>query len=209
MAVDLLRDDPEFTLLDLDDEGRQAFRADAERLVRSYFDLEDPTTVREIGLELRLEAKVGPLALRGIIDRLELDEHGGLVVTDYKTGKAPSANYEQRRLGGVQFYAFLCQEVFGRRPSAVQLLYLGSGEAIIARPTEQSVAYLPKRTAAVWRAVEKACADGDFRPRIGPLCNFCGFKQWCPAHGGDPDRALLEAPVAYAQGPVQLPLAAV
>ena len=55
-------------------------------LVHRYFELEDPTTVRPIGLELRLAATVGSVQLRGIIDRLELDEDGELVITDYKTG---------------------------------------------------------------------------------------------------------------------------
>ena len=49
--------------------------------------------------------------------------------------------------------------------------------------------FLPRRTAAVWRAVEKACADADFRPRPGALCDYCAFKPWCPAFGGDPTRA--------------------
>ena len=37
----------------------------------------------------------------GIIDRLELDADGGLIVTDYKTGKVPSESQEMARLGGV------------------------------------------------------------------------------------------------------------
>src|SRR6185436_18227055 len=49
--------------------------------------------------ELELEASIGDLRLRGIIDRLELDADGGLIVTDYKTGKVPHQNYEQGKLG--------------------------------------------------------------------------------------------------------------
>ena len=94
--------------------------------------MEDPTAIREIGIELRLEAQVGSLALRGIIDRLELDADGGLVVTDYKTGRAPGLKYEQGRLAGVHFYSFLCEEVLGRRPSAIRLMYLRTGETITA-----------------------------------------------------------------------------
>ena len=71
--------------------------------------MEDPNAVREIGLELWMEAPVGDLSLRGIIDRLELDADGELVVTDYKTGRAPSGNYEQKSLAGVHFYSFLCE----------------------------------------------------------------------------------------------------
>jgi putative RecB family exonuclease len=189
--------DPEFTLLALDDDTAGAFWADAATLVDAYFRMEDPTVVRDIGLELRLEAAVGGLTLRGIIDRLELDGDGGLVVTDYKTGRAPSQQYQQGRLSGVHFYSFLCQSVFGQRPSAVRLMYLRSGETITAVPSEQSVKFITTRTTAVWKAVEQACTSGEFRPRPGALCNSCAYQTWCPAFGGDPALAAVEAPVRF------------
>ena len=197
-AVDEYAVDPEFTLLHLDDQQQQAFVDDAWSLVEAYFGMEDPTTIREIGLELRLEAQVGDLALRGIIDRLELDSDGGLVVTDYKTGKAPGLKYEQGRLAGVHFYSFLCEEVLGTRPSAIRLMYLRTGETITALPSAQSVKFITTRTTAVWKAVERACTTGNFLPRQGPLCNSCSFQQWCPAFGGNPDLAAVEAPVHHA-----------
>ena len=181
--------DPEFVGLELDAEATAQFAAEAEVLVRSYFRLEDPRTVHPIGLELRLEAQVGSLKLRGIIDRLELDADGGLVVTDYKSGKVPGIVHEQSRLGGVHFYAFLCEQVLGRRPSRIQLLYLSEPVAIVAQPSEQSIRGLQQRTSAIWKAVERACATDDFRPRPSPLCNWCAFQEYCPAFGGDPARA--------------------
>ena len=180
-AVTEFQSDPEFTLLALSPEAEAAFVDEAEVLVRRYFTMEDPRAVREIGIELRLEVAVGALSLRGIIDRLELDDNGELVVTDYKTGRAPWASNEQSKLAGVHFYAFLCQQLFGRRPARVQLMYLSSGETIVARPTEQSVNFLPRRTLAVFSAVEKACVSGEFRPRPSNLCKVCAFQQWCPA----------------------------
>ena len=124
------------------------------RSSQSYLRMEDPTRVRDIGLELRLEAHVGDLALRGIIDRLELDDDGELVVTDYKTGRAPSERYEQSSLGGVHFYSFLCESVLGRRPAAIRLMYLRTGEVITAVPSAQSVRFITTRANAVWKAVE-------------------------------------------------------
>jgi putative RecB family exonuclease len=185
-AREELRDDPEFTGLELAPDDESMFFADAEQLVRRYFDLEDPTRVRPIGLELKLEAGIGSLTLRGVIDRLELDADGELVVTDYKTGKVPGPSFEQGRLGGVHFYAFLCEQVLGRRPARVQLLYLSEPVAIIARPSEQSVRGLRQRTSAIWTAVERACERDDFRPRTSPLCDWCSFRDYCPAWGGDP-----------------------
>jgi putative RecB family exonuclease len=49
----------------------------------------------------------------------------------------------------------------------------------------------------VWKAIERACETGDFRPRQGRLCDWCSFRRWCPAFGGDPDRAATEATAAY------------
>lgn len=195
-----LRTDPDYTGLQLAPPDEAAFLADAERLVRRSFDVEDPTTVTPIGLELKLEARVGTLRVRGIIDRLELDADGGLVVTDYKTGRAPSQTHQQRRLGGVTFYALLCQELFGVLPSRIQLQYLGDALTITTEPTEQSIRGLKAKIAALWQAVERACELDDFRPRPGPLCNWCSYHEFCPAKGGS--LALVPAAVA-AQAEVQ------
>jgi putative RecB family exonuclease len=132
-----------------------------------------------------LEVQLGTLTLRGIIDRLELDRDGELVVTDYKTGRAPGMAYEQSRLAGVHFYAFLCEQVFGRRPARVQLLHLREPIAISTEPSEQSIRALRGKALAVWTAVERACEREDFRPRPSRLCDFCAYKAYCPAWGGD------------------------
>jgi len=192
-ATDEFRDAPEFVALDLSAEQVEEFDRDCTELVENYLRMEDPTTIHPIGIELRLDAPVESLSLRGIIDRLELRD-GGLVVTDYKTGRAPSVNWEQKSLAGVHFYSFLCEEVLGQRPVAIRLMYLRSGETIEATPSAQSVRFITTRTTAVWRAVERACVTGDFRPRPSALCASCGFQQWCPSFGGDPALAALEAP---------------
>jgi putative RecB family exonuclease len=189
---------PDFTELQLDDDAAQRFFAECRELAANYMTLEDPRRVQAIGLELMLEAPVSDgLTLRGIIDRLELDDNGELVVTDYKTGRAPHPNYERKSLSGVQFYAFLCESVFGRIPAAVRLMYLKSGEVITAVPSSQSTRYMTTRTNAVWKAVATACDRDDFRPKPSTLCNYCAYQRWCPEFGGDPDLAVVEAPVAF------------
>jgi putative RecB family exonuclease len=176
---------PEYVAMELVDEA--AFYASAATLVKRYFQLEDPTKIRPIGLELLLTAPLGEHAkvrLRGIIDRLELDDDGGLVVTDYKTGRVPGERQEQGRLTGVHFYSYLCESLFGRRPSRIQLLYLGEPVAIVATPSEQSTRGLEKKVGAIWSAIERACERDDFRPKPGALCSWCAYKEICPAFGG-------------------------
>ena len=147
--------DPEFAALELDDDEQAQFDRDAEQLLRRYFDLEDPQAVHPIGLELRLEATVGGVRIRGVIDRLDLVD-GELVVTDYKTGAVPSEYFESKSLAGVHMYSMLCEQNFGKRPKHVQLLYLSKPEAIIATPSDQSSQGLTRRTVALWSAIEQA-----------------------------------------------------
>jgi putative RecB family exonuclease len=189
---------PDLVDLELDDEQQARLDAECRELVERYLTMEDPTAVHSIGVELRLSADVGSLALRGVIDRLDLRDDGELVVVDYKTGRAPTINWEQKSLAGVHFYSFLCERVLGRRPAVIRLMYLSSGETIEATPSAQSVRFITTRTTAVWAAVERACQHGDFRPRPGGLCQSCSFQRWCPAFGGDPDLAAVEAPLALA-----------
>lgn len=196
-ALDEYATDPDYVGLQLDESGAAAFRTDCDKLIEKYFQMEDPTRIRDIGLEVRMAAQVGGLELRGIIDRLELDENGDLVVTDYKTGRAPSGRYEQKSLAGVHFYSFLCEAVLGKRPAKIRLMYLSNGETIETIPSQQSVRFINTRTNAVWKAVERACTTGDFRPNQSRLCDWCSFKQWCPAFDGDPDLAASESVSAH------------
>jgi len=185
-AAAAMQADSEYTELGLDDDAAAAFHADAAELVQRYFDLEDPRRIEAIGLELLMDVEVEGVRLRGIIDRLELDEDGELIVTDYKTGSVPSENYERKRLSGVHIYSLLCEELLGRRPKRVQLLYLRQPVAIITTPTDQTTRGTRRSLAAVWQAVERACEREDFRPRPSRLCDYCAFQAYCPAVGGDP-----------------------
>jgi len=198
-ASEEMRSSEEWELLGLDAGAATAFDSDAGTMLERYFALEDPASVEPIGIELRLEVELGDLHLRGIIDRLELDADGELVVTDYKTGRAPSVQQEASRLGGVHFYALMCERLFGRRPSKVQLIYLGAQPQIIETvPTEQSITGVERKLTAIWAAVERACEREDFRPKPSALCNWCAFKEWCPAFGGDPELAPATRPTRVA-----------
>jgi len=118
------------------------------------------------------------------------------MVPTHNTGGTPKVQYEQGRLGGVHFYAYLCEQLLGERPARVQLLYLSEPIAIIATPSEQSIRGFQQKATAVWTAIERACEREDFRPRPSKLCDWCSFQAYCPAFGGNPQDARQPAAVA-------------
>jgi len=185
-AWSAIQEDHEFAALGLGDDEAASFLRDAEGLLANYFTLEDPNAVRAVAVELGLEIELGNMRLRGIIDRLDVNENGDFVVIDYKSGRAPSVRYEHARMAGVHIYALLCERILGRAPVEVRLLHLADPVAIVAVPTEQSIRGQRQRMTAVWQAIERACSREDFRPRPGPLCNYCNFQAFCPAYGGAP-----------------------
>jgi putative RecB family exonuclease len=131
------------------------------------------------------------------------------VITDYKTGREPGQGWEQQSMAGIHIYSLLCERMFGKRPKSIQLLYLSKPERIAISPSDQSVRGVEVKSGAVMKAVRTACSRGDFRPRTSALCSYCSFQEFCPAYGGDPERA---APVMLArqadrEGRPQLPLA--
>ncbi len=211
VAAKELADHPEFSGLALSETELAQFHADAAVLVHKYFEIEDPRTVKPIGLEIKLAAQLDKVTVRGIIDRLELDENGDLVITDYKTGNTPNERWEEKSLAGVHIYALLCEQNFGKRPVKVQLMYLSKPELIIATPTEGSIRAVVSKSGAIMDAVKRACSKDDFRPNESALCNFCSFKEFCPKFGGDPATAeiVLQERAAVAAGRPPLPLSTV
>jgi putative RecB family exonuclease len=38
----------------------------------------------------------------------------------------------------------------------------------------------------VWSAIERAATTGDWRPKTSKLCDWCDYREFCPAWGGTP-----------------------
>lgn len=167
---------------------------ECRQLALNTLDMEDPQLVDPVGLELRVEATFGNVTLRGIIDRLERDSDGRLIITDYKTGRAPGPSFEKKALSGLHFYALLCQREYEEDAAELRLMYVKSSQTITARPSSKTISFMEQRLAAVHQAISQSCESGQFATRKSALCKYCTFQQWCPEFGGDPQIALVEAP---------------
>lgn len=186
-------------------ETRQAWLAEAERLVGRWFELEDPTRLEPDGREVRVEHRVADdLVLRGIVDRVDVAPDGRIRVVDYKTGRAPSEAFEARALFQMKFYALLLWRTRGRAPTRVQLVYVGGrGQTLPLDVDETQLAAFERTVLQLWQAIREAALTGDWRPSPSRMCGWCDHQALCPAKGGTPpplppnalDRVLRPAPV--------------
>lgn len=169
----------------------------ARPLITQYFSLENPSYLEPAGREQFINATLpSGLAIRGIIDRLDRSPTGQLRVIDYKTGKSPAPRYQDGALFQMRFYAtalFYSQNVL---PARTQLLYLKDGRTLTYDPVPADVDSTTAEIESIWSGIRGAIETG-FEPRTGPLCNWCHFKEICPAYGGS-------APEISAEGITQL-----
>src|SRR5699024_3510311 len=155
--------------------------------VRNYFGLEDPSRLEPEACELHVETELasGPL-LCGYIDRLDVAPQGELRVVDYKTGSAPRAVAEARAVFQMNFYAVMLWRLRYLVPSQLTLIYLADGQELAYTPDEAELGRFERTLEAIWTAIQRAGATGDFRPRPSKLCHWCDHKQYCPEYGGTP-----------------------
>ena len=157
----------------------------AEQLLSTYFDLEDPTRLRQAERELIVECELpSGVRLRGIVDRLDIAPDGALRVVDYKTGRAPDERFEARALFQMKFYALVLWRTRGVIPRVLQLLYLGNREVLRYAPDEADLRATERKVQALWAAITQAEDRQDFRASPGRLCDWCSFHALCPAKGG-------------------------
>jgi putative RecB family exonuclease len=66
----------------------------------------------------------------------------------------------------------------------LRLLYLKDAEACDYAPDVEELERFERTLLALWRAIERATGERDFRPRPSRLCGWCAHQVRCPAYGG-------------------------
>jgi putative RecB family exonuclease len=156
-------------------------------LLDGYFSVEDPGRLEPAERECLVEAVVDDqLLIRGYIDRLDVSPAGDLRVVDYKTGGAPREAFEARALFQLKFYALVLWRTRGVVPRSLRLLYLKDAEACDYSPDAEELSRFERTLVALWRAIDRATQERDFRPKPSRLCDWCSHQSRCPAYGGTP-----------------------
>ena len=170
--------DKDFTALELDADGVRNFKWTAWRAIEGLWNLEDPKTVELFETEAEVSVEIGGVPFIGYIDRIEVSSDG-LVISDYKSGRAPGRKFSRDRLEQVLLYAAALSELHGKLPARARLLYLGQ-RIDETEVTAENIAEVTQRLADTWDELLRRTETGEFPPEPGPLCGWCAFVRHCP-----------------------------
>ncbi|MGB8361868.1 MAG: PD-(D/E)XK nuclease family protein [Acidimicrobiia bacterium] len=150
-------------------------------LLANYFSIEDPTAIEPAERELDMTEDLDGIVIRGILDRIDRDEKGNLIITDYKTGKAPPERYALSSFFALKIYALLIRSRWGETPTEVRLLYL-NGPTLYRLPVDDRLLdAMEGQLRALWAAIERAMSSDRYPARPGRLCDWCSYQEICPA----------------------------
>jgi putative RecB family exonuclease len=183
-AIDVVLTDSVRRDIELTDELLARLLSETEAILVSYFEMEDPVAVHHEGVELRLGVEVDGVPLFGILDRLDRDDSGDLVIVDYKTGALPNRDYDTKTFANAELYAALCEAKLGERPAKIRLLYVAHGQSVERDVTEIVVRARASTAANAWARINDYYEDGAFPATPSKnTCRFCAYKVKCRASG--------------------------
>ena len=161
------------------------FRWNSWWCVENVFTMEDPTAREFDGLEHELNHTLfsdrgTPVIVKGFVDRWHFDGDN-IVIGDYKTGKVPSINYRKDKFEQLLIYAHVLREQLKKQVSAIELLYIKSGEVLRHVPSEDDFEEVAQDMMQTRRAIDERCQTGQFEHKRSRLCDWCAYKRICPA----------------------------
>lgn len=162
------------------DKEINTFRWKSWFCIENIFSVENPLQVTPAGIETELNGHIEGVPIKGFIDRWS-KSNSGLVISDYKTGKAPSPRFANDKFMQLLIYALVLGQDEQLPIDELQLIYLKDNRVMTLKPTAEHLAETIKRVTTVWNGVRERCGSGNWEPIPHRLCDWCTFKNTiCP-----------------------------
>lgn len=174
-----IEQDADYVSLGLTDTESKAFRWKAWEAIAGLWALENPDETEIHATEHEVQVDIAGVPFRGIIDRIDIVD-SSLVISDYKSGKAPADRFRHRPLKQVLLYAAAIEASTGQRPLGARLLYLGQ-RTLGVQVTSKNLGQAVTELGDTWSSLVADCESGQFDPSTGPLCAWCPFLAECSA----------------------------
>ena len=167
-------------------EEEREWGIDGLKLLNNYMTIEDPTTFNPLERERWVRGSIEDLNLRGILDRMDRNRNGELIIVDYKSGKAPMAKYKEPRFFALKLYALLIKEELGEMPAELKLIYLKNSTIHTLKINEEDLNTARREILEIWTNIKKAYKENKFPAVKNNLCDWCYYKPICPEFNENP-----------------------
>jgi putative RecB family exonuclease len=142
---------------------------------------------------------LGDVKLNGIIDRVVKGETGKYLVIDYKTSRRAISRRELYTDTQMMMYVAAIHTMYNVPVESITAAhyYPHLDELVSIKYNKSQInIFLQKIKDKVWEIRKKKATD--FPAQRNQFCNWCGFKDLCPLHGGTPEM-LAEAKEKYSK----------
>lgn len=175
-------------ILGLGETAVESMLVQAEDLVRQWFSVERPHNFDPEERELYVKAHAAGVEVHGFIDRLDkvVREDGSVLwyISDYKTGKPAREPYLEKAFFAMNVYALLVHKMLGIKVSKLRLIYVknGSKDDVVSQlVSDHTLDRTERELKRIWAGIVRMAKNGEYPTRKGVLCNWCHFKDGCPA----------------------------
>ena len=161
-------------------EHEEARRAAAHEAAARFWQDQQREPARPTAIEQDFTVAFGADRLRGRYDRVDRDDEGRVVITDYKSSDVrdlATANRRARESLQLAIYALAHEAQHGSLPDELALHFLESGIVGRAEPSERRLEKAQEKLSLVAEGVRA----GRFDPDPSPMrCSYCPFREICP-----------------------------
>lgn len=158
---------------------RDEYFKTGQESLKQYFVLLKNNPPKPKSLEQGFTLKIGEVAIKGRIDRID-DVEGGVELIDYKTG-VPKSELKKEDREQLLIYQMALEEVLRLKPVKLTFHYLSNH-------SEQSFLGTPEELSELKEKILEEYArmkDTNFTATPGWQCRFCDFKDICEFRSAD------------------------
>ena len=158
------------------DTEKKKYQQEGEKILKEFYQNFAGHWPVPLFLEKGFNLKIGEYSLRGVFDRVDIDQAGAWEIIDYKTGrpKDDKVSFEDKKQ--LLIYQIAASEVFETKINNLTFYYLNNNTPVSFVGTEKEIDKTKKWILDTIAQI----LSGDFTATPGFMCGTCDFNKICP-----------------------------